>query len=488
MTIRVRFAPSPTGNLHLGGARTALFNWLLARRHNGVFILRVEDTDELRSTAEFEDSIFRGMKWLGLDWDEGPVIGGGEKGEFGPYYQSKRADMGLYNKYAQQLLAEGKAYYCYCTPEELEEERRRATLEKRPPRYNGKCRDLTPEQRKDLEAQGRKPVIRFKMPLEGETVFNDLIRGEIKFENKLLYDFIMQKYSGYPTYNFACVIDDHLMKITHILRGDDHISNTAHQYNLYKALGFALPEFMHLSMIHGPDGTKLSKRHGHTGIFEYEAEGFLPEAMRNYIALLGWSNTESQQLFGPGELESQFDVAGCQKNPAVFDPVKLKWMNGEYLRKLSPEELTRRAMPFLKKAGIGEGIDHERLVKIVSIEHEKYKLLTEIPPLIEFFFTEKVNFDAEAVEKVFKKAGSKKILEGMAKVYAEIPEFKDKELEAAARKYAADNGLKAGQVFHPLRVAVSGRTNGPTLFLMLEYLGREAVAARMAAALPLCAD
>ncbi|MDD4003850.1 MAG: glutamate--tRNA ligase [Elusimicrobiaceae bacterium] len=488
MTIRVRFAPSPTGNLHLGGARTALFNWLLARRHKGVFILRIEDTDELRSNAEFEQSIFRGMKWLGLDWDEGPCIEGGEKGDYGPYYQSKRAEQGVYKAYADRLLAEGKAYYCYCTPEELEEERRRATLEKRPPRYNGRCRDLTAEQRLALEAQGRKPVIRFKMPAEGTTVFNDPIRGEVKFENKLLYDFIMQKYSGYPTYNFACVIDDHLMKITHILRGDDHISNTAHQINLYRALGFEMPEFMHLSMIHGPDGTKLSKRHGHTGIFEYEAEGFLPEAMMNYLALLGWSNTESQQLFGPGELEAKFDIAGCQKNPAVFDPVKLKWMNGEYIRKMPADELARRALPFLTKAGVDVSGDREKLVKIVAIEQEKYKLLTEIPPLVDFFFTEQVEFDPESVEKVLKKPGAKAVLRGIAAVYGQQADFKEKELEAAARRFAADSGLKAGQVFHPLRVAASGRTQGPTLFLMLEYLGRETVLRRLESAKPLCAE
>ncbi|MFA6583337.1 MAG: glutamate--tRNA ligase [Elusimicrobiaceae bacterium] len=487
MTLRVRFAPSPTGNLHLGGARTALFNWLLARRHKGTFILRIEDTDELRSTAEFEDSIIRGMTWLGLDWDEGPVPSGVEKGEYGPYLQSRRADTGVYTPFVDRLLAEGHAYYCYCTPEELEEERKRALLEKRPPRYNGRCRNLTEAQRGEFEAQGRKPVVRFKMPTENATVFTDPVRGEIRFENKLLYDFVMRKESGYPTYNFACVIDDHLMKISHVIRGDDHISNTAHQINLYNALKFEHPVFIHLSMIHGPDGTKLSKRHGHTGVFEYEAEGFLPEAMRNYLALLGWSTPDSQQIFAPGELEQKFDIAGCQKNPAVFDPVKLRWMNGEYIRMLSREDLADRALPFLQKAGIATGaVSRETLVKIVGIEQEKYKVLTDIPGLLDFFFTKEVKFDEASVGKVLKNPAARKILEGICGVYAALPDFREAELEAAARKFAEANGLKAGQVFHPLRVSVSGRTQGPTLFLMLEYMGREKVVERLKAALPLC--
>lgn len=485
MTVRVRFAPSPTGFLHIGGARTALFNWLFARHMGGTFILRIEDTDELRSTKEFEQAIFGGLKWLGLNWDEGPVEGGGSLGDYAPYFQGERAAKhNTYAPYAYKLLEEGKAYKCYCTSQELEEERKQAMLEKRPPKYSGKCRSLTADEQAKLEAGGRQPVIRFKMPEEGSTSFNDLIRGPVTFENKLLYDFIMLKPNGHPTYNFACVIDDHLMKITHVFRGNDHIANTAHQYNLYKALGFELPEFMHMSMIHGPDGTKLSKRHGHTSVLEYENEGILPEAMVNFLALLGWSTPDSQQLFEKGELEQKFDIKGCQKNPAIFDPVKLAWMNGEYIRKMPVKELVKRAMPFLEKAGINA--DAENLENIVELEHEKYKNLAEIPNLISFFYTEDFGYDQASVEKVLHKPEAKSVLEGMIKAYGDLQNFSETDLEARAREYAKDNGLKAGQVFHPLRVALSGRTQGPTLFKMIEYLGKERVVKRLAKATALC--
>jgi len=479
MTTRVRFAPSPTGYLHIGGARTALFNWLFAHKTKGTFILRIEDTDELRSTAEFEKAIFEGLQWLGLNWDEGPKPDGTFTGNFPPYYQAKRAELGVYKKYIDQLLAEGKAYQCYCTPEELEQMRAQATLEKRPPRYEGKCRNLTAEQKKALEAQGRKPVIRFRMPDDGVTMFKDGIRGDVKFENKLLYDPIIMKYSGYPTYNFACVIDDHLMEMTHVIRGDDHVSNTAFQLNIYKALGWKPPEMVHLSMIHGPDGTKLSKRHGHTSVMEYARMGFLPEAIRNYLALLGWSTTNSQQIFAKGELEEKFNIEGCQKNPAIFDVVKLTWMNGEYIRMKTPDELLDLAMPFLKAANVGQNADRETLKKIVALEQEKYKLLAEIPHLVDFFFVDEVTFDQQAAEKVFKKPEAAAVLEGIAARYGALANFTDAELEKEARAFAKEKGFKAGQVFHPVRVAVSGRTEGPTLFKMLEYLGKDAVVRRL---------
>ncbi|MFA5161048.1 MAG: glutamate--tRNA ligase [Elusimicrobiales bacterium] len=484
--IRVRFAPSPTGHLHIGGARTALFNYLFARQTKGTFILRIEDTDELRSTDESTRAIFHAMNWLGLDWDEGPLPGGGEKGPHGPYFQSERAAKGIYKQYADKLIAQGMAYHCYCTPEELEEARRRAQLEKRPPKYEGICRHLTESRRRELEAQGRKPVVRFRMPDEGATSWNDLIRGEVKFENRLLYDFVMVKASGYPTYNFACVVDDHLMEMSHIIRGDDHISNTPLQVLLYKTLGWPLPEIAHLSMIHGPDGTKLSKRHGHTSVAEYESAGYLPDAVKNYLALLGWSTPDSQQIFAPGELIEKFSFSGCQKNPAMFDPVKFKWMNGEYIRQLGPDRLAEAALPFLDAAGVGKGADRETLKRVILLEQEKYKLLGEIPALVDFFFTEPPVYDPKAVEKVLKKPGARKIIEDMRARYLALPEFSEAALEKAARDYAAEAGIKAGQVFHPLRVSASGRTDGPTLFKMLEYLGREAVAKRMQNALPLC--
>lgn len=487
MKPRVRFAPSPTGFLHIGGARTALFNRLLAVKTGGTYVLRIEDTDELRSTEESVQAIFDGLQWLGLGWQEGPLPTGGEKGEFGPYFQAERAKRGIYQPFIDKLLAEGKAYHCYCSTEELEEMRRRAQLEKRPPRYDSRCRHLTAEQKAAFQAQGRKPVLRFRMPDEGTTEFQDLIHGPLRFENKLLYDFVMVKASGYPTYNFACVIDDHLMQISHVVRGDDHISNTPLQFQLYKALGWEPPIFAHLSMILGPDGTRLSKRHGHTGVQEYRKMGLLPEALCNYLALLGWSTSDSQQIFAPGELEAKFNIEGCQKNPATFDPVKLNWMNGEYIRQLSQDQLLERAMPYLQEAGVGVGIEKERLKKIVALEQEKYKLLAEIPKLVDFFFLPELVFDPKAVEKVLRKPEAVQVLEAMSKKYSALADFTEGPLEQEARACAKELGFKAGQIFHPLRVAVSGRTEGPTLFRMLEYMGKDKVLERLAKAVPLCA-
>ncbi len=481
--IRVRFAPSPTGYLHIGGARTALFNWLFAKKMKGIFILRIEDTDELRSTGESVKAIFEGMKWLGLGWDEGALSEGGEKGGSGPYFQAERADKGIYAPYAQKLVSEGKAYYCYCTNEELEAMRQKAQLEKKLPKYEGKCRNLTKAQIDDFAKQGRKPVIRFRMSDDGMTSFQDLIHGKVEFENRLLYDFIMVKASGYPTYNFACAVDDHLMEISHVIRGDDHISNTPLQVNLYSALGWTPPEFTHLSMILGPDGTRLSKRHGATSVGEYEKAGYLPEAFRNYMALLGWSNTDSQQIFAKGELEEKFDLKGCQKSPAVFDPVKLIWMNGEYIRQLSSKELLEKAMPFINAAKINFRGDTDKLEKLVALEQEKYKLLGDVPKRIDFFFTELAEYDPKAVEKVLKSEQAGNILAGIKKRYENLAVFNESAVEAETRAFAKENGFKTGQVFHPLRVAVSGRTDGPTLFKMLEYLGKETVVRRMEEAL-----
>ncbi|MDR0734141.1 MAG: glutamate--tRNA ligase, partial [Elusimicrobiota bacterium] len=427
-----------------------------------------------------------GMLWAGLNWDEGPFPDGGVQGEYPPYFQAARWERGVYQKYIDQLLAEGKAYKCYCTARELEDMRAKAVAERRPPRYEGRCRCLKPQQIKQFEAEGRKPAVRFKMSSEGETVFNDLIRGEVKFANKDLYDLVIQKTSGIPTYNFAVVVDDYLMQISHVIRGDDHISNTPAQLRIYDALGWRPPAMAHLSMIHGPDGTKLSKRHGDTSVIEYKKQGYLPQALINYLALLGWSTPDSQQIFAAGELEQKFDIRGCQKSPAVFDPVKLLWMNGEYLRAMSTEQLYAAAKPFIDEAGAAKGADEEYLKKVIALEQEKYKTLKEIPDLISFFFTDKVQFEQEAVNKVLKQESAKQALEAAIAKYSALADFSEQPLEAAARAAAKENGLKAGQVFHPIRVAVSGRTNGPTLFKMLEYMGRDKVLSRMRAALELC--
>ncbi|MDE2511795.1 MAG: glutamate--tRNA ligase [Elusimicrobia bacterium] len=473
--IRTRFAPSPTGFLHIGGARTTLYNWLFARRHGGDFILRIEDTDEVRSTPESVTAILDSVQWLGLNWDEGPLDEKTDKGPHSPYYQMQR--VAIYRKYLDQLVAESKAYRCYCTKEELDEMRRIAQLEKRPPRYDGRCRILTDAQRAGQEAAGKKFSIRFKMPVEGATVVDDKIRGMVSFENKLLQDFVIWKTTDGPTYNFCCVIDDHLMEITHVTRGDEHLSNTPSQIQIYYALGWTPPVFAHLSMIMGSDGSKLSKRHGATSVLEYRDQGYLPHTMRNYLALLGWSNAVSQQLFTDADLISQFDLEGCQKSPATFDTVKLQWMNGEYIRQTPVDRLIELAKPFLEKAGL-LGLPGPDLKRVVALEHEKIKLLSEIPTLIEFFY-KPVEIAPKAMEKVLKAPGAKQVLLDLADALKDFASFEDKALEVRIRKFCEEKGLKPGQVFHPLRVALTGRQEGPTLFLMTEIMGRETTVARL---------
>src|SRR5882672_10572858 len=344
-SIRVRFAPSPTGYLHIGGARTALFNWLFARHNQGVFILRIEDTDELRSTEESVSGILDSMKWLGLDWDEGPTPDGrGVKGDYGPYFQMQRLEK--YQAACDELVKKGLAYPCYCTAEEVEKMRELALLAKRPPKYDGRCRNLTSEQRAASEQAGKKKSIRFKTPQTGNTRFVDLVRGGLDFENALLEDFVILKTSGVPTYNFACVVDDHHMAISHVIRGDDHLSNTPRQILVYEALGWKPPEFGHLAMILGSDGSRLSKRHGATSVTDYRDSGYLPEVMLNYLALLGWGTEDSQQIFTQQEMVDKFSLERCSKSPAAFDPAKLLWMNGEYIRKTPVPQLAAMAKPF----------------------------------------------------------------------------------------------------------------------------------------------
>ncbi len=473
--IRTRFAPSPTGFLHIGGARTTLYNWLFARRHKGDFILRIEDTDEVRSTDDSVTAILDSVKWLGLDWDEGPLDEHRDHGPHGPYYQMKRID--IYRRYLDQLVQDGKAYRCYCSKEELEELRRVAQLEKRPPRYEGRCRALSGAQRAAMEASGKKFSIRFKMPTSGATIVDDQIRGKVSFENNLQQDLVIWKTTDGPTYNFCCVIDDHLMEMTHVVRGDEHLSNTPSQIQIYYALGWTPPLFAHLSMILGPDGSKLSKRHGATSVLEYRDQGYLPHTMRNYLALLGWSTSESQQLFTDEDLIAKFDLEGCQKSPATFDTVKLNWMNGEYIRQTPVDDLVSLAKPFLEKAGL-LGLPGPELKRVIALEHEKFKLLSEIPTLIEFFY-KPVQFDPKAFDKVLRAPGAKQILTDLAEVLRGLRPFEAEALEARIRNFVAERGLKNGQVFHPIRVAVSGRTEGPTLFSMLEIMGEDMVVARL---------
>jgi len=469
--IRVRFAPSPTGYLHIGGARTALFNWLFARHHKGIFILRIEDTDEVRSTEESVSGILESMKWLGLVWDEGPTPDGkGVKGDYGPYFQMQRLDK--YQAACHQLIDKGMAYPCYCTPEEVEKMRELALLAKRPPKYDGRCRSLSMDERRLKEAEGRKTSVRFRTPHEGNTRFSDLVRGSLDFENVLLEDFVILKTSGVPTYNFACVVDDHHMAISHVIRGDDHLSNTPRQILVYEALRWTPPAFAHLAMIMGSDGSRLSKRHGATSVMEYQQLGYLPDVLLNYLALLGWGTEDSQQIFTQAEMIEKFLLERCSKSPATFDPAKLLWMNGEYIRKTPAVQLAAMAKPFFKEKNIAE-IPPKTYEQSVSLEHEKIKLLTDVPKLTDFLLWDDYEYREDAVTKVLRAEGAPIILEELSKRLAVLEPFDVAGIENISKTLAKDKSVKNGAVFHPLRVAVSGRTEGPSLWHMVEFLGKE---------------
>jgi len=475
--IRARFAPSPTGYLHIGGARTALFNWLFARHHKGTFILRIEDTDEVRSTDESVNGILESMKWLGLDWDEGPTDDGrGVKGDQGPYFQMQRLDK--YQAACDELIKKGMSYPCYCTPEEVEKMRELALLAKRPPKYDGRCRNLTPEERKAKEAEGRKKSVRFKTPQTGNTRFVDLVRDAMDFENALLEDFVILKTSGVPTYNFACVVDDHHMDISHVIRGDDHLSNTPRQILVYEALGWKPPEFAHLAMILGSDGSRLSKRHGATSVTDYRDGGYLPEVLLNYLALLGWGTEDSQQLFTQQEMIEKFLLERCSKSPATFDPTKLLWMDGEYIRKIPADKIAAMAKPFFKVKDIST-VPLKIYEQAVALEHEKIKLLSDVPKLTDFLLWEEYEYREEAVAKVLRAEGAAAILEELSKRLAVLDPFDIAGIEALCKTLAKDKGVKNGAIFHPLRVAVSGRTEGPSLWHMVEFLGKQRVLNRI---------
>ena len=463
MEVRVRFAPSPTGYLHIGGVRTALFNWLFARHHKGKFILRIEDTDRKRSTKESIADILESMKWLGLEWDEGP------------YFQMGRLD--IYKKYADKLLEEGKAYLCYCTPEELKDRRRKGAY-----RYDGRCRNLTEEQKRKYTRQGRKPALRLKSPTTGKTILNDLIRGKIEFENKVLDDFVLLKSDGVPTYNFACIIDDILMKITHVIRGEDHLPNTPRQILVYQALGFNLPQFAHLPMILGSDHTPLSKRHGAVAVSQYREMGYLSQALINYLALLGWGTPESKQLFTQEELIERFSLEHVSKNPAVFDPKKLEWMNGHYLKEADPEEITDSVIDYLKEKEIlPREIDSEKrewIERIVRTVGDRLKYIGQIIDYAGFFFTEKITLDKKAKEKFLKKE-IKPFLKEVREDLSKIEPFEEKGIEEAIRKELAVFEIKPKIGAQAIRVALTGQTISPPLFEIIELLGKERTIKRL---------
>ncbi|ADD02146.1 glutamyl-tRNA synthetase [Thermoanaerobacter italicus Ab9] len=468
--VRVRFAPSPTGSLHIGGARTALFNWLFARHYGGKFILRVDDTDLQRSTKESMKGILDGLKWLGIDWDEGPI------------YQSQRLDE--YRKFANKLLDEGKAYYCFCTKEELEEMRRRAENEGRPFMYTGKCRNLTREQIEEYLKKGKRPVIRLKVPSEGKTIVHDIIRGDVEFDNSTIDDFIIMKSDNMPTYNFATVVDDYQMGITHVIRAEEHLSNTPKQILIYESLGLETPQFAHVSMVLAPDRSKLSKRHGATSVQEFEEQGYLPEAIVNYITLLGWMPKDGEEIFDVSKSIKEFTLERVSKNPAVYDVQKLTWINGHYIRNYDLDKLTEAVIPFLKaKNFIVEDFDYEYIKKIVSTVREREKTLVDIADAMSYYFTEVNEYEEKGVKKYFTKEKVAEILKKAAETLKEVEPFDKFTTEKVYRTLVEELQISSGELFHPTRLAISGRTFGPGLFDIMELLGKERTIQRIEKAL-----
>ncbi|MCX7832518.1 MAG: glutamate--tRNA ligase [Actinobacteria bacterium] len=475
MTVRVRFAPSPTGWLHIGGARTALYNFLFAKKHSGKFILRIEDTDQSRSTDEAIKAILEDMRWLGLQWDEGPEIGG----PYGPYRQTERSH--LYEEAIKQLLSSGSAYYCFCSPEELEKMREDALSRKLSFRYPRKCRNISLEEAEERIRRGEPAAVRFKTPLEGRIKINDIVRGEVEFDLSQLDDFVIARSDKSPTYNLAVVVDDALMKITHVIRGDDHLSNTPKQVLIYRALGYPVPEFAHLSMILGPDKKPLSKRHGSTAVFEFKNKGYLPEAMVNYLALLGWSFDDKTTFFTPQELIEKFDLSRVSANPAVFDFQKLEWLNGVWIRQLDTKELAKRIEPYVK-SDYGENFEiDENFYKLVELTKERMKTLRDFVDWTYFYFIEENEFsiDEKDLKKVAASSGFKDILKEARDELSALSNWDRSEIEKALRELVARLEEKPKKVFQAVRVAVTGRLVSPPLFESLEILGKERTLRRL---------
>jgi len=460
--VRVRFAPSPTGFLHIGGVRTALFNWLFARQQKGTFILRIEDTDRSRSTDESIQAIIEGMTWVGLDWDEGP------------FRQTERID--LYRSHAMKLLERGQAYWCVCKAEELEARRKEAEAKGLSPRYDSRCRSLGITNPTDDAA------LRFKAPQEGQTVVDDLIKGKIVFDNNVLYDLIILRSNGYPTYNFSVVVDDALMNITHVVRGDDHLTNTPRQVPIFEALGFSVPRFGHLPMILGSDKARLSKRHGATSIMAYKDMGYLSDAMVNYLARLGWSYGD-QELFTRQELIEKFSWKNVQTSAAVFNPDKLLWLNAEYIKTSPPRQVAEALIPLLENAGLKAEVSaasQNWLAQLVVLVKERAKTLVEMVEWVKPYFGEAVMFEEEAAKKFLTPAIAP-MLGRLLKGFETIPSFSKQEWEEAFRKVVEEEAIKMGQLAQPVRVALTGRTASPGLFEVMEVLGRDRTLARLRA-------
>lgn len=482
--LKVRFAPSPTGPFHIGGARSALFNWLVARHADGTFLVRIEDTDLKRSTKESEENIKDSLKWLGMNWDEGIDVGG----PHGPYRQTERLD--LYKKEVQRLLDEGKAYYCYCSAEELEKSRKAQLDAGKTPIYDEHCRHLTEEEKARYEAEGRKPVVRLKVRKDGVFAFDDMVRGHVEFQAAGVGDFIIMKSDGIPVYNFAVVIDDAFMEVTHVIRAEEHLSNTPRQLAIYEALGYKPPKFGHISLILGEDHKKMSKRHGATSVTEYRNMGYLPEAVVNYLALLGWTPKGEQEIFTEEELIKQFSMKRVSSNDAVFDINKLNWINFQYMKKLDADQLYALIFPFLVKAGyVDATVSEEKkdwLKKVIWFMKDHIYFAGQAADELRFFFEDMPKITDGDIIAVMKEETSGKLLKAFIEDLKALETFDQAEIKKCFNACMKAQGIKGKAAYEPTRIALTGATQGPGMFEMMELFGREKTMDRLEAALAYC--
>ena len=477
--VRVRIAPSPSGNLHIGTARTALFNYLFAKKNNGKYILRIEDTDLDRSSQAYIQNIYDSLKALGLNWDEGPDVGG----PYGPYQQSERFD--IYPKYAQKLIDAGYAYECFCTQEELDAEKQESIKNKKPHVYSGRCRHLSEEEKAKLRAEGRKPSIRFHVPESGETKFTDMVKGDLKFDNSLIGDFVIMKSNGTPTYNFAVVIDDMEMKISHIIRGEDHISNTAKQILIYEALGAEIPQFGHLGMILAPDRSKLSKRHGATAVSEFVEKGYLTEALLNFVALLGWSPSDGHEIKSLDEIIADFRINEVSSSNSIFEYDKLNWMNGQYIKKMDIKKLANLARPFLSMYDLSE-MSEENYERMIEVTREPITILSDLVNDVKYFFGQDAEIEPDVQTKILDSEDGQKVLRYVVDNELDKWDFEDSEKLheqlADLRAYFKEQGIKPKETMWAIRAAVTGRTHGADMVAILQILGKERSVRRIKAA------
>ena len=473
---RVRFAPSPTGFLHIGNARTALFNWLYAKAINGKVILRIEDTDQERSTKEAVDMAIKSLKWLGIDWDEGPEVGG----DYGPYFQSERLD--IYKKYTEKLMEEGKAYYCFCTSEELEKKSNMQKTLNQPIIYDGKCKDIPLEEAKKRVANGEPAKIRFRVPKNQVITFDDYVRGVVKTNSDEIGDIIIVRENGFPTYNYAVVIDDMLMKISHVIRGEDHISNTPKQILIYEALGAEPPRFAHTSSILGNDRKKLSKRHGAATLMEYKDEGFLPQAMRNFLALLGWTHPQAMETMVDDDMIKAFKLDRFSKSPAIFDTAKLRHLNAWHIKNTNLDEITELFIPYLVNGGfLKENYteeEHAWAKKLVSVIRHNCVVLSDIVKYVPVFFENDFELTDEMKEMVNKEE-SKKLLQFIKNDIENTDEITDEYMKALIKKAQKETGLKGPNLYHPIRYVLTGSSAGSELSHICELLGKKNVLYRL---------